>query len=135
MCYLNDCILLLVLQQYSELSMDSGRGTMATVLSGRSAISTRGKPFPAFPIRDLHSQISEDDERVLNSQWYTGSDPGSYTGHGSTSSQQRHPPSPPVRLRDRYINCFIYIDNVTENRNNLILRVWTGRFKERSFQM
>ncbi|XP_041359491.1 serine/threonine-protein kinase PLK4-like isoform X2 [Gigantopelta aegis] len=106
--------------KYSELSMDSGRGTMATVLSGRSAVSTRGKPFPAFPIRDVQSQISEDDERVLGSQWYTGSDTGSYTGYGTTSSQQRHPPSPPVRLRDSEKEAeMIFAKHRYEGSNNM----------------
>lgn len=87
--------------------MDSGRGTMATVMSGRSGLSSSRKPMPAFPIKELKSQIMEDEERYGNGYYSNISDSGSYTsgGHqqllGGQSAHQRHPPSPPVRLRDR----------------------------------
>ncbi|XP_071087123.1 serine/threonine-protein kinase PLK4-like isoform X1 [Haliotis cracherodii] len=89
-----------------EVSMDSGRGTMATVMSGRSGLSSSRKPMPAFPIKELKSQIMEDEERYGNGYYSNISDSGSYTsgGHqqllGGQSAHQRHPPSPPVRLRD-----------------------------------
>lgn len=86
--------------QMPEMSIDSGRGTIATVASSRS--STQARPVPAFPIKELQSQISEDDEgsrcsgdgeRGSSLQW-------SGSGHSVSRPGHRVPPSPPIRERD-----------------------------------
>lgn len=77
--------------------------TITTSTSSRMGGQQKPRPFPAFPIK---SQISEDEEsdryRVSNVQsekdvvnvFSKGAPPNS-------SPYVRHPPSPPVRLRDR----------------------------------
>jgi len=89
---------------FGETSIDSGRGTMTTITSSRSVSQPKPRPFPAFPIK---SQITEDEESGLsNSKKYEDKEVYNVfarKGLPPTSStpQMRHPPSPPVRLRDR----------------------------------
>ncbi|KAK7496406.1 hypothetical protein BaRGS_00012328 [Batillaria attramentaria] len=87
--------------QMPEMSIDSGRGTIATVASTRSSASTQPRPLPAFPIKELQSQISEDEE---GSRCSGDGEKGSYQWSGSSHSRTHHsqriPPSPPVRERD-----------------------------------
>ncbi|XP_050415388.1 serine/threonine-protein kinase PLK4 isoform X2 [Patella vulgata] len=68
----------------AEMSMDSGQGTMS---SRTTSSSSRSKPFPAFPITEI-SEIEENFQK--------------FTHQVSKNSKGgfRHPPSPPVRLRD-----------------------------------
>lgn len=86
--------------------MDSGRGTIATVNSTRSSSSSRGRPMPAFPMKNVQSQISEDEEQFD----YSGDDGGQmppWSGGGQVPRAQRHPPpSPPVRDRDGSVYTF-----------------------------
>ncbi|XP_060073337.1 serine/threonine-protein kinase PLK4-like isoform X2 [Ylistrum balloti] len=86
---------------FGETSIDSGRGTMATISSSRISSHPKPRPFPAFP---LESQISEDEEGLVN-----GKNQGSeqtemfFPRKGAPPPSNpvlRHPPSPPVRLRD-----------------------------------
>lgn len=81
--------------QMSEMSMDSGRGTIATVTSTRSSTSSRGRPMPAFPIAKVQSQICEDEEQ----SGHSGRD-GAQGHPWSQGGQRQPPPSPPVRERD-----------------------------------
>lgn len=82
--------------QMSEMSMDSGRGTIATVNSTRSSTSSRGHPMPAFPIAKVQTQISEDEEQSGHS--------GGQGHPWSQGGQRQPPPSPPVRERDRSVH-------------------------------
>lgn len=92
--------------QMSEMSMDSGRGTIATVNSTRSSTSSRGRPMPAFPIAKVQSQISEDEEQ----SGHSGRDRGQ--GHPwSQGGQRQPPPSPPVRERDRSVHILRVLSN------------------------
>ncbi|XP_076446054.1 serine/threonine-protein kinase PLK4-like isoform X2 [Babylonia areolata] len=75
--------------QAPEMSMDSGRGTIATVSSTRSSSSSRRHPMPAFPIQeDEELSGCSGDDGAQSRQWPGG-------GH-----RHAHPPSPPVRDRE-----------------------------------
>ena len=92
------------------MSLDSGRGTMATVttLSSRMSNNPRQRPMPA--IHQFQAQIPEDRENSVGESDRSADD-GSYSGNfmqrkgipsgPMPSPMVRHPPSPPVRLRDR----------------------------------
>ena len=93
------------------MSIDSGRGTMATVtttMSSRMSNNPRQRPMPA--IHQFQAQIPEARENSLGESDRSADD-GSYSGsfgqrkgvHSGPmpSAVMRHPPSPPVRLRDR----------------------------------
>ncbi|XP_069130395.1 serine/threonine-protein kinase PLK4-like isoform X3 [Argopecten irradians] len=86
---------------FGETSIDSGRGTMATISSSRMSSHPKPRPFPAFP---LESQISENEESLANAK-KLGSEQTDmfFSKKGAAPSSNpvlRHPPSPPVRLRD-----------------------------------
>ena len=97
-------------QNLTEVSIDSGRGTMATVttLSSRMSNNPRQRPMPA--IHQYQSQIPEDRENSVGDSDRSGEE-SSHSGNFLTrkgvpngpmpSAVMRHPPSPPVRLRDR----------------------------------
>ena len=86
---------------FGETSIDSGRGTMATITTTSSRVSGRPRPFPAFP---MESQISEGDEDQVKKDKYSSKNSEDLNlFSGSSTPQMRHPPSPPVRLRDRYV--------------------------------
>ena len=97
-------------QNLTEVSIDSGRGTMATVttLSSRMSNNPRQRPMPA--IHQYQSQIPEDRENSVGDSDRSGGE-SSHSGNFLTrkgvpngpmpSAVMRHPPSPPVRLRDR----------------------------------
>ena len=90
---------------FGETSIDSGRGTMATITTTSSRVSGRPRPFPAFP---MESQISEGDEDQVKKDKYSSKNSEDLNlFSGSSTPQMRHPPSPPVRLRDRYVQ-FIF---------------------------
>ncbi|CAG2248017.1 PLK4 [Mytilus edulis] len=84
-------------QNFGETSIDSGRGTMATISTTASRVSTRPRPFPAFP---MESGISEGDEDQLKKDKYSKNSEDLNLFSGPNTPQLRHPPSPPVRLRD-----------------------------------
>lgn len=85
-------------QNFGETSIDSGRGTMATITTTSSRVSGRPRPFPAFPIE---SQISEGDEDQLKKDKFSSKNSEELNlFSGSSNPHNRHPPSPPVRLRD-----------------------------------
>ncbi|OWF53904.1 serine/threonine-protein kinase PLK4-like isoform X2 [Mizuhopecten yessoensis] len=88
-------------QGFGETSIDSGRGTMATISSSRVSSHPKPRPFPAFP---LGSQISEDEES-LEAAKKQGAEQNEvfFPRKGVPPPSNpilRHPPSPPVRLRD-----------------------------------
>lgn len=90
-------------QGFGETSIDSGRGTMATI-SSRMSSHPKPRPFPAFP---LETQITEDEESLAAAR-KLGSDQTEVFNMFSRKAAPtapnplvRHPPSPPVRLRDR----------------------------------
>ncbi|XP_052077146.1 serine/threonine-protein kinase PLK4-like isoform X2 [Mytilus californianus] len=84
-------------QNFGETSIDSGRGTMATISTTASRVSTRPRPFPAFP---MESGISEGDEDQLKKDKFSKNSEDLNLFSGPNTPQLRHPPSPPVRLRD-----------------------------------
>ncbi|KAL8584489.1 hypothetical protein ACOMHN_016810 [Nucella lapillus] len=86
--------------QTSEMSMDSGRGTIATVSSTRSSSSgSRPQPMPAFPLKDLRGPQSWEGQELPSTRPAdsAGAQSRQWPGGG-----HRHPPpqSPPVRERD-----------------------------------
>lgn len=89
----------------SEVSIDSGRGTMSTgIMSRMSAAPKPSRPMPA--IHHLGSKIPEDRENSLGDSERSAD--GYFSGVGGSRTELahpnnpalRHPPSPPVRLRD-----------------------------------
>ncbi|XP_052791493.1 serine/threonine-protein kinase PLK4-like isoform X2 [Mya arenaria] len=74
-------------KRMAEMSIDSGRGTMSTdIMSRMSSAPPKQRPLPA--IHNIQSKISEVKENSVD-------------GYGHIGGQtMRHPPSPPVRLRD-----------------------------------
>lgn len=100
------------LQNLTEVSIDSGRGTMATVttLSSRMSNNPRQRPMPA--IHQYQSQIPEDRENSLGDS-DRSAEGSSHSGNFQQRKRipngpmpgplMRHPPSPPVRLRDRLV--------------------------------
>ena len=103
-------------QNLAEVSIDSGRGTMSTGMitqtSRMSTTQSRTRPMPA--IHPLGSKIPEAQENSVRENdrsaegFYSGSSSGRHRGSGKDLAQPpqsspmvRHPPSPPVRLRDR----------------------------------
>ena len=102
-------------KNFDDTSMDSGRGTMATLnsVSSRASNPSKPRPFPAFPIE---SQITEDEEHHFSKKYTSTSqeekEPFNLFGQRggapvNSNPHMRHPPSPPVRLRDRYKSIFI----------------------------
>lgn len=89
--------------QMSEVSMDSGHGTMPIMGCARPSISARGHILPAFPIKKLKSQISEDDEQSKCS--INGGECHKWSGSNCSHQSQRHLPSPPVREKERWRIC------------------------------
>ena len=97
--------------------MDSGRDTLTTVsttVPSGNIHTSHNKPLRVFPYQSragrpdaLLTNVSEkDDAYGAQCSWHTmdtvsshSSTGGSYTNFGGP--KQRHPPSPPVRLRDR----------------------------------
>lgn len=91
--------------QFSEASIDSGRGTMAP--SSTFMRHSRPRPMPAFPLK---SQITEDEERVFSKRpnYDNVSDDDGLRNllqrlGPPPSPTLRHPPSPPVRLPRRLV--------------------------------
>ncbi|XP_061163972.1 serine/threonine-protein kinase PLK4-like [Saccostrea echinata] len=92
-----------VSKNFGDTSIDSGRDTMATMSTSTSSRMTNAlkpRPFQAFP---LESHISEDAEKIFQNKKF------SYEENEVANINQRcppstavsrHPPSPPVRLRD-----------------------------------
>ncbi|KAL4230044.1 Serine/threonine-protein kinase plk4 [Mactra antiquata] len=92
-------------QNLAEVSIDSGRGTMSTGIMSRMSSVPKQRPMPA--IHPLGSKIPEDRENSVG-----GSDrsaDGYFSGNMSGGRKEvpnvgnpalRHPPSPPVRLRN-----------------------------------
>lgn len=85
----------------AEVSIDSGRGTMSTGIAtqvSRMSNNPRQRPMPA--VHPIEGHITEVRENSV------GDSDRSTEGYGSghriqlASPAQRHPPSPPVRLRD-----------------------------------
>lgn len=94
-----------ILQNLGDTSIDSGRYTMATLTTSTSSKMTNNlkpRPFQAFP---LESNIAEDAERIFQSKKQSSEEnevANIFNQRVPTSSAiSRHPPSPPVRLRDR----------------------------------
>ncbi|KAL5011938.1 hypothetical protein ScPMuIL_010489 [Solemya velum] len=88
--------------QFSEASIDSGRGTMAPTSTFMRHSRPRPMPMPAFPLK---SQITEDEERVFSKlpNYNNVSDEDGLRNllqrlGPPPSPTLRHPPSPPVRL-------------------------------------
>ena len=83
--------------------MDSGRGTFATMSSTTSSSlkpvkgfhPTLGKSDSGFAMTDNRDQKPAYKQQQYYRQHSQNSSDGSSVGH------HRHPPSPPVRLRDR----------------------------------
>lgn len=93
--------------QFSEASIDSGRGTMAPTSTFMRHSRPRPMPMPAFPLK---SQITEDEERVFSKlpNYNNVSDEDGLRNllqrlGPPPSPTLRHPPSPPVRLPRRYV--------------------------------
>ena len=97
--------------------MDSGRDTLTTIsttIPSSSVHKPQNKPLRVFPCQQrigrsdavLANMTEKDAVYGTQCSWHTtdtvsshSSTGGSYTNYGGP--QQRHPPSPPVRLRDR----------------------------------
>ncbi|XP_022326348.2 serine/threonine-protein kinase PLK4-like isoform X4 [Crassostrea virginica] len=93
-----------VSKNFGDTSIDSGRDTMATLTTSSSSRMTNNlkpRPFQAFP---LESHISEDAEKVFQNKKYSSeeNEVANIFNHRAPTSTaiSRHPPSPPVRLRD-----------------------------------
>lgn len=91
-------------QNLAEVSIDSGRGTMSTGIMSRMSGVPKQRPMPA--IHHIGSKIPEDRENSVGDS--DRSADGYYSGNRGSRSDMpalapaamRHPPSPPVRLRD-----------------------------------
>ena len=84
-----------------EASIDSGRDTMATMSTTAtgSTLPTRTKPLRVFHNGESDHMISH--ARPNYNYQFSIPEKESYSEQGSAvSTLQRHPPSPPVRLRD-----------------------------------
>ena len=102
-----------------EASIDSGRGTFTAgsvvshTSSGKGAFTKPTQPMKVFPIHEANTDqlplkkdskhASEKDNiysqrNIIKSTGYDCIKPNQYSGQSTAS--QRHPPSPPVRLRD-----------------------------------
>ncbi|XP_056010462.1 serine/threonine-protein kinase PLK4-like isoform X2 [Ostrea edulis] len=93
-----------VSKNFGDTSIDSGRDTMATMTTSTSSRMTnvlKPRPFPAFP---LESHISEDAERIFQHKKHSFEENEVANIFNqkvpSGTAISRHPPSPPVRLRD-----------------------------------
>lgn len=93
-----------VSKNLGDTSIDSGRYTMATLTTSTSSKMTNNlkpRPFQAFP---LESNIAEDAERIFQNKKQSSEEnevANIFNQRVPTSSAiSRHPPSPPVRLRD-----------------------------------
>ncbi|KAK3606347.1 hypothetical protein CHS0354_041983 [Potamilus streckersoni] len=91
-------------QNLTEVSIDSGRGTMSTVTTLNSRITSgfRPRPMPALHLKSL--KIPEDQERSYGDSDRSGEENQFVMPRKGpplmSSPMVRHPPSPPVRLRD-----------------------------------
>ncbi|XP_052280254.1 serine/threonine-protein kinase PLK4-like isoform X2 [Dreissena polymorpha] len=82
-------------RKLAEVSIDSGRGTMSTGVMSRMSSTTSKRPLPA--VHPVQSQIPEDREHSVSGSEKSSSG-CSYAPLASPAL--RHPPSPPVRLRE-----------------------------------
>ncbi|XP_060586967.1 serine/threonine-protein kinase PLK4-like isoform X2 [Ruditapes philippinarum] len=90
---------------HQNLSIDSGRGTMSTGIMSRMSGAPKPKPMPA--IHHIGSKIPEDRENSVGGDSDMSAD-GYYSGNAGSRTEvpvlsnpaMRHPPSPPVRLRN-----------------------------------
>ncbi|XP_012940438.1 serine/threonine-protein kinase PLK4 isoform X2 [Aplysia californica] len=94
-----------VSQQMSEMSLDSGRGTISSNTTGSSGAGRGMRPMPAYPLRYAaqHApQIAETEESRHSHDSGSESQAGNtwYSHSSASSAAERHPPSPPVRERD-----------------------------------
>ena len=89
---------------FQNVSIDSGRGTMSTVTTRSSKMSnTATRSRPKTGVHSIPNNIPEDKENSI------GENDRSVENHFARREMpalgnpaQRHPPSPPVRLRERY---------------------------------
>ncbi|KAK3099608.1 hypothetical protein FSP39_006997 [Pinctada imbricata] len=109
-------------KNFDDTSIDSGRGTMATLnsVSSRSSTQSKPRPFPAFPVE---SQITEDEEQVFSKKYPVREEKESYNVFNqrgappNSNPLMRHPPSPPVRLRDSEKEAYNRVDPPTYMRS------------------
>ncbi|XP_053399578.1 serine/threonine-protein kinase PLK4-like isoform X2 [Mercenaria mercenaria] len=88
----------------AEVSIDSGQGTMSTGIMSRMFGAPKQRPMPA--LHHIGSKIPEDRENSVGDS--DRSADGYYSGNMASRTEapviknpaMRHPPSPPVRLRD-----------------------------------